>query len=129
MQRLSIGSTSVCYHDARNCAKPFCAALADIDIIAFGLANFLFTFPAYPFIDPRGRRPLLLISLGGMALSLLVVSGCFLIPHRVERIGFVATFTIAVFTLFYSIGAGPIPFTLSAEVFPLCLRGRCPESS
>lgn len=58
-----------------------------------------------------------------MALSLFAVSGFFYITKGDVRIGLVVTFTIVFFTFFYSIGAGPIPFTLSAEVFPLCVRG------
>ncbi|KAJ5372063.1 Major facilitator superfamily domain general substrate transporter [Penicillium concentricum] len=88
----------------------------------FGLANFLFTFPAYRFIDSRGRRPLLLVSFIGMFLSLIAVSGFFLITDCYTRSILVAVFSIIFFVFFYSIGAGPIPFTLSAEVFPLCVR-------
>ncbi|KAJ6178291.1 hypothetical protein N7519_008752 [Penicillium mononematosum] len=89
---------------------------------AFGLANFLFTFPAYIYIDLRGRRPLLLVSFIGMFFSLVAVSGFFEIVHHQTRLMLVSVFTSVFFVFFYSIGAGPIPFTLSAEVFPLCVR-------
>ncbi|RAL04457.1 MFS transporter [Aspergillus ibericus CBS 121593] len=88
----------------------------------FGLANFLFTLPAYRYIDWRGRRFLLLISLGGMFFSLLAISLFLRIHDANVRLGLVATFTIGFFTFFYGIGAGPVPFTLSAEVFPLAFR-------
>ncbi|KAJ5252537.1 hypothetical protein N7489_002947 [Penicillium chrysogenum] len=89
---------------------------------AFGLANFLFTFPAYIYIDLRGRRPLLLVSFIGMFFSLVAFSGFFEIAHHDTRLILVAVFASVFFVFFYSIGAGPIPFTLSAEVFPLCVR-------
>jgi MFS family permease len=92
------------------------------------LANFLFTIPAYRFIDRRGRRVLLLISLGGMFFTLLAISGFFRITGSDKadqaREGLITAFTIVVFTLFYGIGAGPVPFTFSAEVFPLAFRGK-----
>ncbi|OQD69216.1 hypothetical protein PENPOL_c002G03242 [Penicillium polonicum] len=88
----------------------------------FGLANFLFTLPAYIFIDSRGRRPLLLGSFLGMFLSLIAVSGFFKIEAHYTRLILVAVFSCLPFVFCYSIGAGPIPFTLSAEVFPLCVR-------
>ncbi|EAU29577.1 predicted protein [Aspergillus terreus NIH2624] len=89
----------------------------------FGLANFLFTIPAYKFIDSRGRRILLLISLGGMFFTLLAISGFFRITgDDSARKGLIATFSIVIFTFFYGIGAGPVPFTFSAEVFPLAFR-------
>ncbi|KAG2421213.1 hypothetical protein HFD88_000829 [Aspergillus terreus] len=88
----------------------------------FGLANFLFTIPAYRFIDWRGRRLLLLISLGGMFFTLAAIAGFFRIQNDHVKIGLVAPFAIVIFTLFYGIGAGPVPFTFSAEVFPLAFR-------
>lgn len=103
------------------------AKFAYIDTIGFGLANVTFTLLAYPFIDSRGRRPLMLVSLGGTTVSLFMISGLFWVPNDGTRAILVAVFTIVVFTFFYSVGAGPIPFTLSAEVFPLCLRGACLE--
>lgn len=77
------------------------------------------------FIDRRGRRILLLVSLGGMFFTLVATSGFFrIITPDDARKGLVSTFTIVVFTLFYGIGAGPVPFTFSAEVFPLAFRGK-----
>ncbi|CAG8008259.1 unnamed protein product [Penicillium nalgiovense] len=97
--------------------------------VAFGLANFLFTFPAYIYIDLRGRRPLLLVSFIGMFFSLVAVSGFFEIADHDTRLVLIAVFTSLFFVFFYSIGAGPIPFTLSAEVFPLCVRDTDYQSS
>jgi MFS family permease len=90
----------------------------------FGLANFLFTFPAFRFVDSRGRRPLLLVSFSGMLFSLAAVTGFFKLTDPETRLILVSIISIAFFVLFYSIGAGPIPFTLSAEVFPLHVRGK-----
>lgn len=58
-----------------------------------------------------------------MLLSLIAVSGFFKIEDHHTRLIMVAVFSCLPFVFFYSIGAGPIPFTLSAEVFPLCVRG------
>lgn len=58
-----------------------------------------------------------------MLLSLIAVSGFFKIEAHDTRSILVAVFSCVPFVFFYSIGAGPIPFTLSAEVFPLCVRG------
>lgn len=63
------------------------------------------------------------MSLAGMAISLTVVAPCFKIKEQETRTAVVAVLTIVVFTFFYSIGAGPVPFTVSAEVFPLAYRG------
>ncbi|BCS19195.1 uncharacterized protein APUU_12023S [Aspergillus puulaauensis] len=91
----------------------------------FGLANFLFTIPAHRYIDgyhKKGRRLLLLVSLAGMFFSLIAISSFYLIESPAPRTGLVAVFTIVVYLAFYGIGAGPVPFTFSAEVFPLAFR-------
>lgn len=115
-----VGSTLVC-RDSRKSTMSLTNGQT-----GWGLANFLFTFPAYKRIDSLGRRSLLLTSLFGMIWSLLVVAFGFQIEpdnkSSSTRIGLVVTFFI-IFVFFYSIGAGPVPFTFSAEVFPLAFRG------
>lgn len=58
-----------------------------------------------------------------MAWTLLTAGLCFLIPEDrgTVRIAFIALF-IYLFAAFYSPGEGPVPFTYSAEVFPLSHR-------
>ena len=84
-----------------------------------GLANFVFAFPAYRFIDSRGRRWLLLVTLPFLALSMLAAGLSFLIPYDNPAHAPVIGLFTYVFMFFYSWGLGPVPFTLSAEVFPL----------
>ncbi|PON20909.1 hypothetical protein TGAM01_v210194 [Trichoderma gamsii] len=88
----------------------------------FGLVNFLFAFPAVWTIDTFGRRSLLLFTFPQMAWTLLAAGLCNLIPGKNgPHLGFVAFF-IYLFAAFYSPGEGPVPFTYSAEVFPLSHR-------
>jgi hypothetical protein len=58
-----------------------------------------------------------------MFFTLAAIAGFFRIQNDHVKIGLVAPFAIVIFTLFYGIGAGPVPFTFSAEVFPLAFRG------
>ncbi|KAF7185031.1 putative polyol transporter 6 [Pseudocercospora fuligena] len=84
-----------------------------------GLINFLFAFPAYWLIDRRGRRWLLLIALPFMALSMMAAAVSYAIPSgHSAHVPVIAFFTY-LFMIFYSFSMGPVPFTLSAEVFPL----------
>jgi sugar porter (SP) family MFS transporter len=89
----------------------------------FGLVNFVFAFPAVKTIDTFGRRSLLLFTFPNMAWSLLAAGCAFWIPasHPQAQLGVVALF-IYIFGAFYSPGEGPVPFTYSAEVFPLSHR-------
>lgn len=71
-----------------------------------GLANFIFTLPAYYLIDKHGRRFLLLTTYPGMALSLLGACLSFMIPiESPARIG-VLCFFLAIFIFFYAWGQG-----------------------
>lgn len=88
----------------------------------FGLVNFVFAFPAIWTIDTFGRRALLLFTFPNMAWTLLAAGLCFLIPDSSRaHLGLVSLF-IFMFAAFYSPGEGPVPFTYSAEVFPLSHR-------
>ncbi|KAI0879847.1 uncharacterized protein GGS22DRAFT_182750 [Annulohypoxylon maeteangense] len=88
----------------------------------FGLVNFVFAWPAIWTIDTFGRRSLLLFTFPNMAWSLLAAGLCTLIPKGDgARVGLVALF-VYIFAIFYSPGEGPVPYTYSAEVFPLSHR-------
>ncbi|KAK0457525.1 uncharacterized protein EV420DRAFT_1621066 [Desarmillaria tabescens] len=88
----------------------------------YGLVNWLFAFPAVWTIDTFGRRNLLLFTFPNMAWTLLATGLCFLIPEaNSARVPLIALFII-LFTTFYSPGEGPVPYTYSAEVFPLTHR-------
>ncbi|KAL8692978.1 MAG: hypothetical protein Q9218_002095 [Villophora microphyllina] len=88
----------------------------------FGLVNFVFAWPAVWTIDTWGRRALLLFTFPQMAWTLLAAGLCFIIDeHNRAHLGLIAFF-IFLFAAFYSPGEGPVPFTYSAEVFPLSHR-------
>lgn len=109
--------------------------------IGFGAANTVFSAIAYFLVEPvdrpvnesdssnpnttrgnvqtwiSGRRSLLLLSLGGGTLMLLILT--FLLDLKKEnpaKLPVIVVF-IMLFTLFYSPGAGCIPFLYSAEVW------------
>ena len=87
----------------------------------FGLINFIFAWPAIWTIDTYGRRSLLLFTFPNMAWSMLAVGLFSLIKAHTAHLALMALF-IYVYSAFYSPGEGPVPFTYSAEVFPLSHR-------
>ncbi|RMZ87663.1 hypothetical protein DV736_g5108, partial [Chaetothyriales sp. CBS 134916] len=88
----------------------------------FGLINFVFAWPAVWTIDTFGRRALLLFTFPNMCWTLLAAGFCFWIPKSSSaHLGLIALF-VYLFDAFYSPGEGPVPFTYSAEVFPLSHR-------
>lgn len=56
-----------------------------------------------------------------MAICLLITGSAFHIDNKNSRIGVIA-FGIYLYCCFYSPGEGPVPFTYSAEAFPLYIR-------
>lgn len=88
----------------------------------FGAVNFIFAIPAFFTIDTFGRRSLLLFTFPNMAWTLLAAGFAFYIPEESSaHLGVIALF-VFLFAAFYSPGEGPVPFTYSAEVFPLSHR-------
>ncbi|XP_044717839.1 sugar transporter domain-containing protein [Hirsutella rhossiliensis] len=86
-----------------------------------GVCNFLGAIPAIFTIDRCGRRRLLLVTFPIMALLLFWTGSSFLIPDKNQRLAMVAA-SLYLFMILYSPGLGPVPFTYSAEAFPLHIR-------
>ena len=57
-----------------------------------------------------------------MAWTLLAAGFCSFIQAKTIHVVLVGLF-VFIFAAFYSVGEGPVPFTYSAEVFPLSHRG------
>lgn len=90
--------------------------------LGFGALNWIAAAPAIYTIDTYGRRTLLLVTFPLMALFLLMTGMAFYIPESSKaRIGVVAL-GIYLHCIAYSPGEGPVPFTYSAEAFPLYVR-------
>ncbi|KAL3437057.1 hypothetical protein BDV09DRAFT_29006 [Aspergillus tetrazonus] len=92
--------------------------------LGWGLINWLFAIPAVYTIDTFGRRNLLLSTFPLMALSMFFTGFSFWIPEDTgnnARLGCTALGTY-LFGVFYSVGEGPVPFTYSAEAYPLYVR-------
>ena len=77
----------------------------------FGLINWIFAFPAVYTIDTFGRRGLLLTTFPLMAIFLLMTGFSFWIPEGKGRLAVVAL-GIYLYTMAYSPGEGPVPFTV-----------------
>lgn len=93
-----------------------------------GIVNWLFAIPAIYTIDTFGRRNLLLTTFPIMSLCLLFTGFSFYAPdtaaegsYNTLRVGLIAA-GIYLFMAVYSPGEGPVPFTYSAEAFPLYIR-------
>lgn len=86
-----------------------------------GIINWLFAIPGILTIDTRGRRWLLLTTFPYMSACLFFTGFSFYIPNQQASLGCIAT-GIYLFMVGYSPGMGPVPFTYSAESYPLAVR-------
>lgn len=90
-----------------------------------GILNWIFALPAFFTIDTWGRRNLLLFTFPFLAITLFWSGFSFWIdaqdPTSKKRLAMVTT-GMYLFEVFYSPGEGPVPFTYSAEAFPLHVR-------
>ncbi|OJJ51343.1 hypothetical protein ASPZODRAFT_364370 [Penicilliopsis zonata CBS 506.65] len=90
-----------------------------------GILNWVFALPAFFTIDTWGRRNLLLFTFPWLSIFLFWSGFSFWIqpsnPTSKKRVAMVTT-GMYLFECFYSPGEGPVPFTYSAEAFPLHVR-------
>ncbi|CEJ54840.1 Putative MFS sugar transporter [Penicillium brasilianum] len=101
----------------------FAPAAALAASLGWGVINWLFAIPAIYTIDTFGRRNLLLTTFPLMSLAMFFTGFSFWIPetHHTARTGCIALGTY-IFGVVYSPGEGPVPFTYSAEAYPLYVR-------
>jgi len=89
------------------------AIVMGIQVVATGISCLL--------MDRAGRRPLLIGSLGGMALAAGTMSLYFALRPACPP--WVALGALVVYIVSFSLGLGPIPWLLMAEILPARARG------
>ncbi|KAL9001363.1 MAG: hypothetical protein Q9169_000254 [Polycauliona sp. 2 TL-2023] len=89
--------------------------------LGFGLINWIFAVPAIYTIDTFGRRNLLLTTYPFLSLFLFFTGFSFSIVDESTRTACIAL-GIYLYGIVYSPGQGPVPFTYSAEAYPLYVR-------
>jgi MFS family permease len=97
------------------------ASSALLPAVLLGSINFIMTLLATYLLDKWGRRPLLILGISGMTLSLFGLAMAFL--SSPETMKWLATSSIMVFIASFAISLGPIPQLLGTELFPRRVRG------
>jgi SP family arabinose:H+ symporter-like MFS transporter len=96
-------------------------SMALIANVIIGAVNFLFTIVAMVFLDRWGRRAMLIIASGGMAIALTFL----VIGLNVDGISPVLMLaSILLYVAFFALGMGPGPWLIISEIFPTKVRGR-----
>jgi len=89
--------------------------------VAVGFINVFLALFAFFKIDTVGRRGLMIWTFPFMTFTMLILVFSSLAHSPGSRTSLIAFFVL-VFVIFYSPGAGPVPFTYCAEIFPLTHR-------
>jgi sugar porter (SP) family MFS transporter len=84
------------------------ASVAILVSVGVGIINVVLTVVAMQLIDRVGRRPLLLVSLAGMALSLFVLGLAFSLPQLSASVGWIAVISLMVYVGSFAVGLGPV---------------------
>ena len=85
-----------------------------------GMANVVITLISMALVDRLGRRFLLLLSTGGMGLSLILIGAAF----YQKAAGTVVFYEIVAYILSFGIGLGPVMWLLISEIYPTKIRGK-----
>ena len=87
--------------------------------------NVLATIIALVLVDRAGRKPLLYWGVGGMTVSLFLLSYAFHNQAALgTQLGIIATACLMLYIICFAFSMGPIAWILASEVFPLRVRGR-----
>jgi sugar porter (SP) family MFS transporter len=100
------------------------ASVAILASVGVGGVNVLLTVVAMQLIDRVGRRPLLLVSLAGMALSLFALGLAFSLPQLSGALGWIAVASLMAYVGSFAVGLGPVFWLVLSEIYPLRIRGR-----
>lgn len=95
--------------------------------LGVGLVNVGFTILALRIIDRVGRRPLLIIGLIGMTISLALLGGVFASgatgDDATVLAGVLATVCLGLYIASFAISLGPVFWLMISEIYPLRIRG------
>ena len=101
-------------------AAGFSGTSADLQAIAIGAANFIFTGLALTVIDRLGRRTLLMIGSVGLAATLAGTAAIFLSGHGEQYL----LWLLLAYIAFFAFSSGAVIWVYISEIFPTDVRAR-----
>src|SRR3989449_3073289 len=91
--------------------------------VGVGVVNVGMTILAMSLVDRAGRRPLLLVGIAGMIITLGVLGLSFRISNPSGQLAWIAVICLMGYVASFAISLGPIFWLLIAEIYPLKIRG------
>ena len=90
--------------------------------IGVGSINVIATLFSVWLLDRVGRRPLLLVGMAGMTLSLIVLATTFWLDIPSESL--LSVISLMLYVATFAIGIGPVAWLIISEIYPHQIRGR-----
>ncbi len=87
-----------------------------------GAVNVLMTILSMWLIDRAGRRPLLLVGIAGMAITLGLLGYVFRVSQQSTGLAWLAVISMMAYVGSFAISLGPIFWLLISEIYPLKIR-------
>src|SRR5437667_1450127 len=88
-----------------------------------GVVNVSMTIIAMFLVDRAGRRPLLLVGIAGMIVTLGMLGLSFRISNQSVQLAWIAVICLMGYVASLAISLGPIFWLMIAEIYPLKIRG------
>ncbi len=99
------------------------ASSSILSTVGVGAINLIMTVVSLVLIDRVGRRPLLIVSLSGMVLSLAGLGLAFALSGLGTALSWIALICLIAYVGSFAIGMGPVFWLLISEIYPLRVRG------
>jgi SP family galactose:H+ symporter-like MFS transporter len=87
-----------------------------------GMVNVMVTILSMWLIDRKGRRPLLLVGIFGMAITLAILGFVFRMSNQSTGMAWLAVISLMAYVGSFAISLGPIFWLLISEIYPLKIR-------
>jgi SP family galactose:H+ symporter-like MFS transporter len=98
------------------------ASGAILATLGIGVVNVIMTVVSMRLLDRVGRRPLLLIGIAGMTITLVALGLVFRRPAQTEASATLAVISMMVYVAAFAISLGPIFWLMISEIYPLKIR-------
>jgi SP family xylose:H+ symportor-like MFS transporter len=91
-----------------------------LQTVIVGVANVVFTVVAMLVVDSVGRKPLLIVGAGVMAVSMLTLGALF----AAHKMGIWSLLMVILYIAGFAFSWGPIVWVMLAEIFPNPIKGQ-----
>ncbi|MCX2729547.1 sugar porter family MFS transporter [Saccharopolyspora sp. NFXS83] len=120
-----VGVNAITYYAPTLLTKAgFGASAAILSSVGIGVANVAFTLVGLLLVDRIGRRPLLLVGLGGVVISLVGIGLLYAVTDLSGGWGVALVALLITYEAMFSASIGLAMWLINSEIFPTALRGK-----